>query len=110
MAAGKYLDRIVVRRPAVTDDGFSAEVPSTPSDILTVWADMLETTGRERIAAGGIGAVRKATIRVRQTPDTLAIEPTDLIFARGAVWSIDGFARIGRRSDILEITCTTGQA
>jgi SPP1 family predicted phage head-tail adaptor len=109
MAAGKLRDQVTFQRPGVGDDGYG-NVTAPWVDDVTVWADMLEQLGRERIAAGRVESARMATIRVRQSPETELATPAWRILARGEAWNIRSIARVGREREILEMLCEAGVA
>ena len=129
MQAGKLRDRVTFQRkkgvaapqgsPSGETDAFGNPLPPTDEfgnvdaafeDLFTVWADMLEHTGKERLAAGRIEAARTATIRVRRTVQTKTIAGSDRLLARGASWNILSVIRVGRDNAMIEFLCETGGA
>lgn len=62
--AGKLDRRIVLQAPAITQDA-AGQPNTTWSTFATVWAEILDITGREYLAAGGTQnqAMTKITIR-----------------------------------------------
>lgn len=78
---------------------------------LTVWADIRETPGREKVASGAVESTRTATIWVRASAATSAISPADRLIARGEIWNIrSGPVRVNQAPRILEFLCETGVA
>ncbi len=64
--------------------------PSDPQweQLVTVRANLRETTGRERLAAGRLEAPATGTLRVRASSATRAITAADRVTVRGHLWSI----------------------
>ncbi|SHF67454.1 phage head-tail adaptor, putative, SPP1 family [Loktanella atrilutea] len=128
MEAGSLRDRITFQRLLETDgtasvsaevDEFGNPVPgadefgniaASHQDLFTVWADVRETTGKERLAAGRIEASRTATIRVRRTVQTRAIKESDQIRARGENWNIRSMIAVGNSGEAIEFLCEAGVA
>ena len=109
MRAGDLRDRVTFQRLVSGNDGYGNVVTSW-SDHLTVWADVLETLGRERIAAGRIEAARTATIRVRRSSDSRQLTEADRVSCRGMIWNIRSIAAVGRMNESLEMLCEVGVA
>lgn len=107
--AGKFHDRVTFQRPGVGDDGYG-NVTAPWIDDVTVWADMLEQLGKERVAAGRVESARAATIRVRQSSQVAAVKTSWRIIARGEAWNIRSIAAVGRKNDVLEMLCEAGVA
>lgn len=115
MIAGNLRDRVTFQRCAAGDDGHGNVVIGPWADIepeagapLTVWADMLERLGGERLAAGAIEAPRMATIRVRRSAIISTITEADRIIARGMAWNIRSIAAVGRDREAIEFSCEAG--
>lgn len=104
--AGHFRDRVQFLRRGAVDDGLG-NVRSAPLTALgdEVWADMLERLGEERNEAGALHAPRMATIRVRRWSFTETITEADAVTARGEIWAIRSIAAVGRKGEILEMTC-----
>lgn len=105
MPAGRMRDRVTFRRRAATDDGYGNVQSGAWADLLTVWADMLERLGGERLAAGALEAPRMATVRVRRSTETEGVTEADMLRARGQDWAILSIAAVGRDNALLEMTC-----
>lgn len=108
-AAGKYRDRATLIR---TTTGEADEYGNTPETVenIPLWADILELTGREKLANGAVQAMRQATMRFRASSLTMAMAEDDRIEARGVTWAIRGIARLGRKHERIEVICETGGA
>jgi SPP1 family predicted phage head-tail adaptor len=109
MAAGKFADRVTFQRQGTGDDGYG-NVTTPWVDHLTVWADMLEGLGREKVAAGRVESPKTATIRIRQSTDAATLTEADRVQARGQVWNIRSIVRVGRNNNVLEMLCEAGVA
>lgn len=105
MRAGQLRDRVAFVRLVGTRDRYGNEVQGWDDPFLTVWADVLESTGREVVAAGRLEAPRTATVRVRNTPDARTVTEADGAIIRGGRWNIRSIARIGRKNEALEMLC-----
>ncbi|MGZ9812660.1 phage head closure protein [Pseudoroseicyclus sp. H15] len=106
MPAGRLRDRVQFQRQAAGEDEYG-NVQTGPWEDLggKIWADMLERLGGEKLAAGAIHAPRTATIRVRKSSFTSGITEGDAIAARGETWNIRSIAEVGRKGELLEMTC-----
>ena len=109
MAAGKFADRVTFQRQGAGDDGYG-NVTTPWVDHLTVWADVLEGLGREKVAAGRVESPKTATIRIRQSTDAATLTEADRVQARGVAWNIRSIVRVGRKNDVLEMLCEAGVA
>ena len=109
MRAGDLRDRVTIQRAATADDGFGNTI-SGWSDLLTVWANIRETPGKEAVAAGRIEASRTATIRVRASSQSRNVTAADRVHARGQVWNIRSVAAVGDGRELIEFLCEAGVA
>ncbi|SHI90963.1 head-tail adaptor protein [Wenxinia saemankumensis] len=109
MAAGHYRDRVTIERQAEEPDEFG-NVSGAWSAHLTLWADVLERTGGEKLAGGAIEAGRLATVRLRSSSASRGITAADRLVARGDTWNIRSIANVGRKGDVLELLCEAGVA
>jgi SPP1 family predicted phage head-tail adaptor len=109
MAAGKFRERVTFQRQGVGDDGYG-NVTTPWTDHLTVWADVLEGLGRERVAAGRLESPKTATIRIRQSTEAATLTEADRVMARDVAWNIRSIVRVGRKNDVLELLCEAGVA
>lgn len=66
MRAGELRKRVTIQEPSTAQDGYGAPVGGW-TDVATVWASIVDVSGREFIAAGGTqnSAQTKITIRYR---------------------------------------------
>jgi SPP1 family predicted phage head-tail adaptor len=80
------------------------------ADHLTVWADVLETPGREAVAAGRVEASRTATMRIRRSSQSLGLSAADRVLVRGRVWNIRSIGDVGRDRVLLEMVIEVGVA
>lgn len=104
-------DRAAFFRRTATADGYGNQQGGfAGTAYLTCWADFLEKTGNERIAAGRIEASRLGTLRVRSAAETLAVAMDDKVTVRGADWNIRSVAAMGRDGEMLEFVLETGVA
>jgi SPP1 family predicted phage head-tail adaptor len=109
MSAGNLRDRITIQRATTGDDGYGNTVTGW-ADLLTVWADVRETMGKERVDAGRVEASRTATIRVRASSATRALTEADRVIARGRPWNIRSVAEVGNDREMLDLLCEVGVA
>lgn len=109
MKAGDLRDRVTIQRATTADDGFG-NVTNGWDDLLTVWANVRETPGKEVVAAGRIEASHTATIRIRASSQSRGVTPADRIIARGQVWNIRSVAAVGDGRELIEFLCEAGVA
>jgi len=107
--AGNLRDRVTFQRLVPGVDIYGNPVDAW-ADYLTIWADILETPGREAVAAGRVEASRTATMRVRRSIDTLALTEADRVTARDRSWNIRSIGAVGRDGSMLEIVIEAGVA
>lgn len=110
MSAGKLNERVVFGRLVGGVDAYGNPASEWDDDYLTVWADVLETPGREALAAGRVEASRTATMRVRRSPDSLALTEADRVSCRGRVWNIRSIGDVSRNREMLEFVIEVGVA
>jgi len=107
--AGKMRERVTFQRQGAIDDGYG-NTRGDWADHLTVWADVLERLGGEKIASGAVEASRLATIRVRRSSQSMGVTEADRVLARGIPWNIRSIAAVGRKDELLEVLCEAGVA
>ncbi|WP_282026855.1 phage head closure protein [Limimaricola cinnabarinus] len=107
MRAGSLRDRITIQRQTETTDDYGNTVGAW-ADLVSVWADVRETTGKEKVAAGRVEASRTATIRVRKSSATAGITEADRLTARGETWNIRSIAQADRKGVMLDLLCESG--
>ena len=66
MQAGRLNRRCTLQQPGTTTDELGQPIPGW-TDVATVWASIVDVSGREYVAAGGLqnAAQTKITIRYR---------------------------------------------
>ena len=66
MQAGRLNRRCTLQQPGTTTDALGQPIPGW-TDVATVWASIVDVSGREYVAAGGLqnSAQTKITIRYR---------------------------------------------
>ena len=109
MRSGQLRERIIIERQSEAPDEYG-NVTGEWADQMTVWADIRETTGKEKVEAGRVEASRMATIRVRRSSQTAAITEADRVQARGVAWNIRSIAQITAKGAMLEMLCEAGAA
>ena len=109
MKAGDLRDRVTVQRATQGDDGFGNTI-SGWTDLLTIWASVRETPGKEVVAAGRVEASRTATIRVRVSSLSRGVTAADRVRARGQIWNIRSVSAVGDGRELIEFLCEAGVA
>ena len=110
MGAGNRRDLVTFQRQTPQEDGYGNSVSGEFVDHHTEWADVLERTGGEKLAAGAVMSTRFATIRVLSTSETRALTTADIVLARDTTWNIRAVAAVGRNGHLLEFACESGVA
>lgn len=98
MRPGKLRDRVtflgVMPAAGATQfDDYGNEIPASSGD-LTVWANVRETPGKEKLEAGRLEDQRTATIRVRASSDSRRITAGHQATARGNTWDVKSVAAL----------------
>lgn len=78
------------------------------SELGKVYANVRETTGKERLANGAIENQRTATIRVRASEFSRGITEADRVVARSETWNIRGIANVDDKEAMLDILVEAG--
>lgn len=107
--AGRFRHRVTFNRQTQIDDGYG-NVTGEFAPLFTVWGNVRETTGKERVAAGAVENNRTATIRVRKSTQTAGLTEADQAVARGETWNIRGIANVGIDDAMLDILVEAGGA
>lgn len=107
--AGRLRERITVQRLVTGSDGYGNERTGW-ADLLSCWADVRETLGKERVEAGRVEAANTATIRIRASTASRGITAADKIIARGQPWNIRSIVPVGNDNAMLDILCERGVA
>ena len=103
----KFRDRVQLMRPQFgTDDYGNPAQGHTPAS--TIWADVIERLGGEKLAAGRIENTRQAAVTVwaRDLPEGFC--ESWRITSRGFEWSILSIATAGRSGALVEISISHG--
>lgn len=108
-AAGNLRDRATFERLIPGDDGYGNAVAAW-GHLMTVWVDMLESPGREAVAAGRVEAARSATLRLRRSAASLDLTEADRVRVRGRTWNIRSIGDVGRDRAMLELVIEVGVA
>ena len=109
MRSGTLRERLTFQRAVAGDDGYG-NVTTGWADHLTVWADVRETLGRERIEAGRIEAASTATVRIRASAATRALTAADRAVVRGATWNIRSIVPVMNDRALLDVMLERGVA
>lgn len=115
MDAGARNDQISFERATGAPDVYGNVTTSwsalerSPGVPLVVWANIRETSGKERVAAGQVEASGTATVRALWL-EVSEITAADRMIARGEVWNIRNLARVGARAEYLDILIERGVA
>ncbi len=110
MGAGKLRHRVqFLRQGPEVDDGYG-NVVTAFEPLFTVWGNVRETTGKERVDAGSVEGIRTATIRVRKSAATMGLTGADQAVARGETWNLSAPSNIGDNDAYLDILATAGGA
>ncbi|MGR3498778.1 MAG: head-tail adaptor protein [Limimaricola soesokkakensis] len=111
--AGAFRERAAFERQDQTGalDKFGNPTPAAWAPLVTLWADLRETSGRERIAAGRPEAQVTGTLRIRAGAAARGITAGDRVKIRGATWAITAPPTwADPRGTVLELTIEKGGA
>lgn len=104
LEAGKLDRRITIERATIARDEFN-EAEKMWSPLATVWAEKLEVSDAERVAAQEVGAELTTRFRIRYSSLTADISPLDRCTYGGRTYQITGVKELGRREGV-ELTTT----
>jgi SPP1 family predicted phage head-tail adaptor len=110
MDAGRLNHRAQFLRKAVDATDEYGNPMQEYAPMFTVWANVRETTGKERVAAGSIENLRTATIRIRSSSETRGLTEGDQVQARGKTWDILGIANADDKGVMLDLLVQAGGA
>lgn len=111
MRAGALRDRAEFQRQATGAIDQYGNVAGAWQELVTVWADLRETKGKESVEAGRLESTVTATLRVRSSSDTRAITPADRVVVRGGTWAIrSGPIQLDAKNTTLEFVIEKGVA
>ena len=97
MQAGRLNRRCTLQQPGTTTDALGQPIPGW-TDVATVWASIVDVSGREYVAAGGLqnSAQTKITIRYRS-----GIVPSMRVVHGADTFNIEAVLGQDRRSLLL---------
>jgi len=107
--AGRLRHRVAFNRRTDIEDGYG-NVVGEFKPLFTVWGNVRETVGKERIAGGSVENLRTATIRVRRSSQSTLLTEGDQAIARGEAWNIIGIANADDEGVMLDILAQAGGA
>lgn len=107
--AGNLNRRVTFERRRSGTDEFG-NVSNAWDYLMSVWADVRETVGREAVEAGRIEASRTATVRIRRSSDSLRLTADDRMLYSGDAWNIRSIADLGRENEMLDLLVEFGVA
>lgn len=85
---GRMQHRVSFARRAGGEDGYGNTLTGDPVAFLTVWGELMETRGREALAAGRLGEIASAVLIVWDTPAVRAVLTSDVVLHEGVTWNI----------------------
>lgn len=109
MRAGNLNERVTFQRATSGDDGYGNVITGW-TNLLTVWADVRETPGKERVDAGRVEASATATVRIRASTDSRGLTAADRMVARGWTWNIRTIVPVGNDRAALDLLVERGVA
>lgn len=95
MRGGRLDRRIVLQQATLTYDSLNNPI-QTWANLATVWAEKVELTGAERVAAAELGAERSCKFRIRYSSAVSVINPKDRFTFGGDTWQITSVTPLGR--------------
>jgi len=107
--AGRLNHRVQFNRQSVEPDEYG-NVTGEFEPFLTVWGNVRDTTGKERVAAGSVENNRTATIRIRSSIQARGLTEADQAVARGETWNIRGIAFADDKGAMLDLLVEAGGA
>lgn len=106
MGAGNFRHQITFKRQGEEGDDYGNPNGDFAA-LFTVWGNVRETPGKERVASGSVENNRTATIRIRNNLPT-PITEADQAVARGETWNILGIAHADDKGAMLDLLVETG--
>ena len=104
MIIGKSDRRITVQRATETTNDYG-EKAATWSTLITVWAELMKTSGMKEVIADRQDTASQAiAFKVRSSTDTRAVTTKDRVVYDGKYFDISGIEEVGR-NDQLVLTC-----
>jgi len=108
MAGGRYRERAVFQRLNAEAVDAYGQPHSAWESLTTVWADLRETTGKERVEAGAVNSAVTGTLRLRYSMDAASITAADRVTIRGSTWNIRSVGEVGRKHKQVEMLIERG--
>lgn len=107
--AGRLQHRVEFKRQSDETDAYG-NVNGGFEPLFTVWGNVRETTGKERVSAGSVENNRTATIRIRNSAQASGLTEADQAVARGETWNIRGIAHADDKGAMLDLLVEAGGA
>ena len=108
MAGGRYRERAVFERLNAEAVDAYGQPHSAWESLTHVWADLRETTGKERLEAGAVNSAVTGTLRLRYSADAASITAADRVTIRGSIWNIRSVGEVGRKRKQVEMMIERG--
>lgn len=102
MKSGRMRHRAVFQRQVERIDDYGNTAQEW-GNVLTVWSNLKETTGKERVTSGSIENDRTATLRLRSNTQSRALTEADRVVVRDAVWRVLGVANSDDKGAYLDM-------
>jgi len=106
--AGRYRKRVAFERPDSTPDAYGNVRSGTWLALFTVWGNLVETSGRERIASGALAAPMGARLFVRSSSLTTTLNEADSAMIDGVRWNIRSITNPDGRNIEIEMVVERG--
>lgn len=92
LKSGDFADLAVFERQteAGASDSYGRIKTTAWTELLTEWASVRETPGREIVSAGSLEANATATMLVRHSTAAASVTAKDRVRVRGAYWNVIG--------------------
>jgi len=107
---GNIRERVTFERYTTDETDIHGNPVSGWAVHLTVWADVRETLGKEKVDAGRVEASNTATFRIRASAASRALTEADRAIARGSTWNIRSIVPVGNKGAMLDLLCEKGVA
>ncbi len=101
--------RVTFNRQTQVDDGYG-NVTGEFEPLFTVWGNVREMPGKERVEAGSVEGIITCTIRIRDSAQARTITAADQAEARGKVWNLETPTFVNDNGAFLDIKGTSGGA
>lgn len=101
--------RVTFKRQSQDSDGYG-NVSGEFEPLFTVWGNVRETPGKERVEAGSVEGIVTCTIRIRDSAQARTITAADQAEARGKVWNLEAPTFVSDRGTFIDIKGTSGGA